>query len=120
LTERPIEINDDFYLLYQYNRFEASRYGLDGEIAQQCGKSTASTKQSIFVDIVDRMHKLKRYAQNDAELHALKRLRQMAYERLNDAAWLRNTYKERGSLSDVMRLSSELWMRPDASSPYFH
>src|SRR5471030_2263614 len=32
LTERPFVIDDNFYLVYQYNRFEASRYGLDGEI----------------------------------------------------------------------------------------
>jgi len=120
LTERPLDIDDDFYLLYQYNRFEASRYGLDGEIAQhEDDKTGVSGKQSIFVSILDRLQDLKRYAQNDAELQALKRLRHIAYERLNDAAWLRETYKKRGSLNDVMRLSSELWMK-HSESPYFH
>ncbi len=120
LTERPLDIDDDFYLLYQYNRFEASRYGLDGEIAQHGGDRAAPAgKQSIFVSILDRLQDLKRYAQNNAELQALKRLRHMAYERLNDAAWLRETYKQRGSLNDVMRLSSELWMK-HSESPYFH
>lgn len=120
LTERPIEIHDDFYLLYQYNRFEASRYGLDGEIAQQNDDNTAPAgKQSIFVSILERLHDLKRYAQNEAEIQALKRLRYMAYERLNDAAWLRERYRQRGSLNDVMRLSSELWMK-DGESEYLH
>jgi glutamate---cysteine ligase / carboxylate-amine ligase len=120
LTERPLEINDDFYLLYQYNRFEASRYGLDGNIAQQgADKMSASARQSIFISILDRLNDLKRFAQNDAELHALLRLRQIAHERINDATWLRKTYKQRGSLSDVMRLSSELWMK-HTSPPYFH
>lgn len=120
LTERPFVVDDDFYLLYQYNRFEASRYGLDGEIAQQGeDKKAAAGKQSIFVSILDRVQHLKRYAQNEAELQALKRLRHMAYERVNDAAWLRETYRKRGSLNDVMRLSSELWMKRSAP-PYFH
>jgi glutamate---cysteine ligase / carboxylate-amine ligase len=120
LTERPLDINDDFYLLYQYNRFEASRYGFDGNIAQQgVDKTSASTRQSIFISILDRLNDLKRFAQSDAELHALLRLRQIAHERINDAAWLRKTYKQRGSLSDVMRLSSELWMK-HTSPPYFH
>ncbi|HJV79288.1 YbdK family carboxylate-amine ligase [Noviherbaspirillum sp.] len=118
LTERPITIDEDFYLLYQYNRFEASRYGLDGEIAQQSSDKT-SAKQSIYVSILNRLQDLKRYAQNDADLQALKKLRHMAYERLNDATWLRDTYKQRGSLNDVMRLSSELWMK-HSSSPCFH
>jgi glutamate---cysteine ligase / carboxylate-amine ligase len=117
ISERPLEINDDFYLLYQYNRFEASRYGLDGNIAQQgVNKASAASRQSIFLGILDRLQDLKRFAQNDAELQALKRLRQIAYERVNDAAWLRKTYKQRGSLNDVMRLSSELWMKHTSSS----
>ena len=120
LTERPIEIDDDFYLLYQYNRFEASRYGLDGEMVQhRADKTGASPKQSIFVSILDRLQDLERYTQNKADAAALKRLRFMTYERLNDAAWLRQAYKQRGSLNDVMRMSSELWMK-HTEPPYFH
>ena len=124
LTERPFVIDDDFYLLYQYNRFEASRYGLDGKIAsQESAQESATTaeghKQTICASVLDRLHDLKRYAQSDADLLALKRLRYMAHERLNDAAWLRKTFKQRGSLNDLMRLSSELWMTHTAA-PYFH
>ena len=120
LTERPIEIDEDFYLLYQYNRFEASRYGLDGEIAQhRADKTGGSPKQSIFVSILDRLQDLERYTQSKADAAALKRLRFMTYERLNDAAWLRQAYKQRGSLNDVMRMSSELWMK-HTEPPYFH
>jgi carboxylate-amine ligase len=120
LTERPFVIDEDFYLLYQYNRFEASRYGLDGEIAfKKHEKDAASSRQSIFVDVLDHLHHLQGYAQNDADLIALKRLRHMAYERINDAGWLRRTFKQRGSLNDVMRLSSQLWMT-HTTSPHFH
>ena len=120
LTERPIEVNEDFYLLYQYNRFEASRYGLDGEVARSHGEQSGdSPKQSIYVDILDRLQDLQRYTQNEAEAQALKRLRFMTYERQNDAAWLRQAYKQRGSLNDVTRMSSELWMKHTAP-PYFH
>jgi carboxylate-amine ligase len=82
-------------------------------------QSGDSPKQSIYVDILDRLQDLQRYAQNEAEVQALKRLRIMTYERLNDAAWLRQAYKQRGSLNDVMRMSSELWMK-HAAPPYFH
>lgn len=120
LTERPFEIDDNFYLLYQYNRFEASRYGLDGEMAlHESERTTSASKQSIFIHILDRLQVLSKYTQNEAEDFALKRLRHMAVERLNDAGWLRQTFKHRGSLSDLMRLSSEVWMT-DASSPHFH
>ncbi|TFV87287.1 glutamate--cysteine ligase [Oxalobacteraceae bacterium OM1] len=119
INERPFEIRDDHYLLYQYNRFEASRYGLEGEMAQQQPDTAGGkTKMPIHESILDRLQDLRRFAVNEAELQALKKLRHLAYERLNDAAWLRRTYKQRGSLSDVMRLSSELWMN-HSTSPHF-
>ena len=120
LTERPLVIDDDFYLLYQYNRFEASRYGLDGEIAiHESDTTSTEARQTIYGDVLARLHDLKRYAQCETEKMALMRLRHMAYERVNDAVWLRETFKQRGSLNDVMRLSSDLWMTHTAS-PYFH
>lgn len=110
LTERPLVINDDFYLLYQYNRFEASRYGLEGCMALLDEHGRPMAKTSIAADLLDRLQDLARYTQNDAEVDALRRLRKLAYERVNDAGWLRNTFRQRGSHSDLMRLSSQLWM----------
>jgi carboxylate-amine ligase len=120
LTERPFVIDDDFYLLYQYNRFEASRYGLEGQIAPfGCERPEGDTRQLLYFDVLERLQDLRRYAQSEEDQLALKRLRHMAYERVNDAAWLRQTFKHRGSLNDLMRLSASLWMTHTAS-PYFH
>ena len=117
LTERPLTITPDFYLLYTYNRFQASRYGLHGEIISQ--EENTPPRQALSVGILERLDDLKRFTQNDAELLALRRLRNLAYEQLNDAGWLRQTFKQRGSLSDVMRLSSELWMSR-TGSPFWN
>lgn len=118
LTERPLEIDESFYLLYQYNRFEASRYGLDGRIAQKSTDTAPSSCHTIFAGILERLQDLKRFAQNDADLQAIERLRQIAADRVNDALWLRRVFTRHGSLSDVMRLSSELWMKPAASAAF--
>jgi carboxylate-amine ligase len=120
LTERPFVIDDDFYLLYQYNRFEASRYGLDGQIACH-GKPgvDGEARQTIFSSVLERLHDLQRYAQHDADRLALKRLRDLTQAHVNDAVWLRKMFKRSGSLSNVMRFSSQLWMT--GSTPtYFH
>jgi carboxylate-amine ligase len=118
LTERPLEICENFYLLYQHNRFQASRYGLAGQIAEQrSDKDSAPMQLPIFISLLDRMRDLQRYVQNEAETNALKRLRHIAYDRLNDAVWLRRKYKERGSLNDVTRLACELW-KTDSLSHY--
>ena len=119
LNERPLAIIDDFYLLYQYNRFEASRYGLQGDIAMLDDGGKPSRKAQISVDILDRLDELKRFAQNAAEHQALLRLRQRASEKRNDAGWLREAFRRRGSHSELMRLSAQLWMG-DAISAVRH
>ena len=113
LAERPVEIDDKFYLLYQYNRFEASRFGLEGQIAERAGDNKSEpSKKPISVSILDRLHDLQRFTCNEAEVKALKRLRHSANEKVNDAAWLRGTHRQRRSLNDLVRLSSEMWMKP--------
>jgi carboxylate-amine ligase len=61
---------------------------------------------------------LQRYAQNEIDLFVLRRLSRMAYERINDAVWLRQTFDERGSLNEMVRLAATLWMEHTAS-PFF-
>ena len=110
LTERPFLINDDFYLLYQFNRFEASRFGLGGMLALHGETPATSSKMPIFEHLLAQLPLLQPYVQNPAEQLTLTRLRHMALHRLSDASWLREVFSQRGSLNDMMRLSSELWM----------
>jgi carboxylate-amine ligase len=110
LTERPFVIHDDFYLLYQYNRFEASRFGLDGMLALPGEVSAASGKLPVFEHVLLQLQLLQPYVQNEVEEFTLKRLRHMARNRFSDAGWLRQAFAQRGSLNDMMRMSSELWM----------
>ena len=115
LNERPLVISDDFYLLYQFNRFEASRYGLQGEIALLDDRGTPALKTPIALDILERLKDLGRYTQNAAEQQALQRLRALAVERRNDASWLRDVFRQRGSHSELMRLSAQIWMTDSMS-----
>ena len=116
LAERPVVISDDFYLLYQYNRFEASRYGLDGDIALLDDDGIPTSKTPIALDILGRLQDLARFTQNAAEDLALSRLRKLAYEKRNDASWLREIFHRRGSHSELMRLSAQVWMTDTLSS----
>jgi carboxylate-amine ligase len=77
-----------------------------------------SYKLPIYQHLLDHLQDLQRYTQNEAEQQTIKRLRHMADERLSDADWLRQTFTQRGSLNDMMRLSSELWMGQEPP-PYF-
>lgn len=118
LTERPFVIRDDFYLLYQFNRFEASRFGLNGMVALHGDTPSTSSKLPVYEHLLLQLQLLQPYVQNEAEELSLKRLRHMAYNRLSDAGWLRQAFAQRGSLNDMMRMSSELWM-DQAPPSYF-
>lgn len=118
LAERPFTISDDFYLLYQYNRFEASRFGLNGMLALHGETVATSSKLPIYEHLLAQLVCLQPYAQNTFEHVTLKRLQHMATHRLSDAGWLREAFAKRGSLNDMMRLSSELWMNQSPPS-YF-
>ena len=116
LTERPFAISDDFYLLYQYNRFEASRFGLNGMLALHGETVATSSKLPIYEHVLGQLVRLQPYVQNEVEQSTLKRLQHMATRRLSDAGWLREAFAKRGSLNDMMRLSSELWMNQSPPS----
>lgn len=115
LAERPFEIADDFYLLYQFNRFEASRYGLKGRVVLPRTDAFPSAKVALHEHILQQTAMLREYVVVPAEQQALDHLSRCAREQRNDAAWLRKIYAERASLSDMMRLSSRRWMANHAS-----
>jgi carboxylate-amine ligase len=106
LLDRPRAPLRDVYLLYSHNRFQACRYGLDGTLID------AYTQRHVRIqeDVLDT---LKVIAPHAAEVGAAEALQQLAAdvaERHEDAAWLREQYKVHGSLNDVARVQSELWM----------
>lgn len=82
---------EDDYLVYNYNRFQACRFGLAGSTVHP--KTYASA--SLFEDIVATLDRLERHAGADAGA-AIEHLRQVAAQG-SDASYLRKQYLERGS-----------------------
>jgi carboxylate-amine ligase len=120
ISERPTDIHDNHYMLYQYNRFEASRYGFDASIALPADRMSGfkGSKRPLQLDMLERMQGLQQFVENDVDKAVLRKLRQLVYEKVNDAKWLRNAYKQRESLNEMIRTSSTLWME-DAPLAHF-
>lgn len=106
LLERPLTPLRDVYLLYSHNRFQACRYGLDGTLVD------AYTQRHVGIrdDVLDMLKVIAPHARELGATAALGQLTEAIAERPDDAAWLRQQYKSRGSLNDVARMQSELWM----------
>ena len=106
LLERPLAPLRDVYLLYSHNRFQACRYGLDGTLVD------AYTQRHVGIrdDVLDTLKVIAPHARELGAATALGQLAEDIAGRPDDAAWLREQYKNRGSLNDVARMQSELWM----------
>jgi carboxylate-amine ligase len=106
LTDRPLPPERDVYTLYNYNRFQACRYGLEGRIIDAYSRRHVRLQEDILKTLVV-------IAPHAAELGNSRALAQLAAEveaSRSDAGWLRKAHRERGSLNDVARLQSDLWM----------
>jgi glutamate---cysteine ligase / carboxylate-amine ligase len=106
LLDRPRAPSRDIYTLHNYNRFQACRYGV----------------AATFIDAYDERHvnlrddiqeTLEIIAAHAAELGTgavLEELSTSVRSETDDAKWLRNAYRQRGSLNDVARMQSDRWM----------
>jgi carboxylate-amine ligase len=106
LKDRPRPPSREVYLLYNHNRFEACRYGLGGKLIDADTGRQVPLKEDVLETIA-------LVAPHAAELGgdvALRELRSGVRDGAGDAEWLRRAYRERGTLSEVARLQSDLWM----------
>ena len=106
LTDRPLAPERDVYTLYNYNRFQACRYGIDGKFVDAYSRRTISLRE----DLLDTIRVLSPHSSQLGNGAVLARLAADIEAGRTDAAWLRQAYKERKSLNDVVRLQSEEWM----------
>jgi carboxylate-amine ligase len=106
LSTRPREPLRDVYLFYSYNRFQACRYGLSGIIADAYTQQRVELKQ----DIVTMLSQLAPHAQELGSTAALEELTDLVRAQRTDAGWLRTVFTAHGTMNDVARLQSDLWM----------
>lgn len=91
---QPVE---DDYLVYNYNRFQACRFGLEGTLVHPQTHESIALRQ----DILDMIYKLAPYVSELGSPNAFALLKQYLFED-NDAAYLRDRYTEGGSLEYVV------------------
>jgi carboxylate-amine ligase len=103
--ERPFEPSEDDYLVYSFNRFQACRFGLQGEIVDPHTK----TRQTLRDHILRTLSRIDAHA---LDLHALdgnNLLRESLFES-NDAGWLRAQREHDLPLSAVVEAATHRWM----------
>ncbi len=100
LLERPFEPQEDDYLVYTYNRFQACRFGLDGEVVDPQTAEHEGLRTLIAKTLRDvEMHAIELRAERGLAL-----IRdQLARQQGTDADWLRGIQAQEHYLPEVVR-----------------
>jgi carboxylate-amine ligase len=114
LQERPHAISEDDYLPYTYNRFQACRFGLEGEMVGPEG----GARRSISEDVRATLEQLAAQAGPpgaEAALHEVGAI----LKRGNDARWMRESFAESRSLADLVWRQVERLRQGSGASPAY-
>jgi carboxylate-amine ligase len=108
LEERNRAPTAAVYQVNAFNRFEACRFGYEGELVDPF----ARRKRRIGEDILDTVASVMPQAARLGATEAVRELADGVRRGYSDAGWLRERRAATGSLADVVRESAALWLRP--------
>ncbi len=109
LIERPFPIVEDLHLPYSYNRFQACRFGLDGDFIDPLSQSHVLLRD----DIAATLERLEPHARELYTEEPLAEVGTVARDGTTDARWMRGRYQLTGSLPDLVWQQCRKW-RGDA------
>jgi len=105
LTKRNFSFPKDLYYLYHFNRFQASRYGFEGEYIQTGSLHHTTIKHDmlkVLAEITDSGKALN----NTSYLTSI---RNMVENNLNDACAIREIFYQEKSMPIVVREQCNIW-----------
>ena len=105
LNDRPFEPAEDDYLVYTFNRFQACRFGIDGDIVDPKTKE----RHKLRDDILRTLSRIDEHALDLRALDACNLLRSSLFDG-NDANALRRQRRQGLPLTAVVERAAEQWM----------
>lgn len=105
LLEKPLPLTQDLYTLYNHNRFQASRYGFEGQIVNPF----TLERKRIDDDILETLKLIKPHAIALKSLPYLRHIQTQTTRQLNDAAWQRKIFAKKPSQSELVKQQCRLW-----------
>lgn len=106
MVERPIVPVKDDYLVYNFNRFQACRFGTEGILVDP----KTSEHRTLSDDILETLALIEQHAiELDADA-ACSRIKSRVQNCTSDAAWCRARFSELGSAPELMRAQANYWL----------
>jgi glutamate---cysteine ligase / carboxylate-amine ligase len=105
MERRDLEPQKELELVYNYNRFQACRFGFDAGIIDPASHEQARLGEELLATFAV----VSPYARSVGAVESLERLGSFVQARSNHARQLREIFDKKGSLSDVVREAAALW-----------
>jgi carboxylate-amine ligase len=103
LREQPFVPQEDDYMVYTYNRFQACRFGLEAVYVEPATGQHLPLREHILRTL----EQVAPHARVLGAAAAIDQLRQCADRGANDARWLRETHARERLLAEVVRQAAE-------------
>ncbi|MBI5890264.1 MAG: glutamate--cysteine ligase [Nitrosomonadales bacterium] len=107
LERNEAEPAEDDYLVYNYNRFQACRFGLDGTLVHPRSHESMSLRE----DILTTLRRLEPHAEALGSLDAFEDLYPVLHEG-SDASFLRGQFAASGSLEGMVDAALDRFRKP--------
>lgn len=105
LQEKPNIMSRDLYHIYNYNKFQAARYGFEGDFIDP----VLLQHRILADDMMDTMKIIEKSANDLKNMGCLAQLIKDILNKSNDATKLRNDFKKFGSLQKVVHEQCRAW-----------
>ena len=106
-VEQPFRPVEDDYLVYQFNRFQACRFGFEGTFVDP----RSGEHDTLGHDILTTLDAIEMHAIELGAEDACRSIREDVTSRGNDATWIRATYEREHLMAEVVRQQSQRWSR---------
>ncbi|MBK8015572.1 MAG: glutamate--cysteine ligase [Betaproteobacteria bacterium] len=104
--DRAYRPEEDDYLVYNFNRFQACRFGLDGTFVDPKTRQHRSIREDILITL----DSVRPHADALEAMVACDHIEERAKEGLSDAQWCRDSLAELGCFHELAKAQSALWM----------
>ena len=97
--------SEDIYLTYNYNRFQACRFGLEGQLIDGATGGVRAVHEAVSATL----NEVRPFARELQALDALDEIERWIRTEGNDARWQRQTYQRHHAMAEMVLQSAERW-----------
>jgi glutamate---cysteine ligase / carboxylate-amine ligase len=97
--------SEDIYVTYNYNRFQACRFGLEGQLID----GTTGAVRPLHQAVLETLDVCRPFARELGSNDAMDEIERWVRTQGNDARWQRQVFQQRHSMAELVLRSADQW-----------